>query len=213
MKKKALWLTTAIFFIGAFCLPLSLSCVTAMNSAPDEDEQEISLSEVPDPVKEVILKEAAGHKIEEVEVWDSHGVTIYEAEWIVGDKEVEIQVAYMCKAIRKVIEPADDEDEDGEEDDDEIIEIHEEEIDVDDLPAIVKNAIMKEAGSHKIEEVEKIATNKGTYFEAEWIADGWEVEVLVTAEGKLVSKEMELLHDDDDDDEDDDDGDDDDDDD
>ncbi|MHC4944346.1 MAG: hypothetical protein ACYTG7_15125 [Planctomycetota bacterium] len=206
MKKRLLWLVPAIFVIAAICLPLSFSCATAMNSSPEEDEEEISLSQVPDQVKEIILKEAGGYKIEEVEVATKHGVKIYEAEWIVGDNEVEIEVVYVCKLIRKVIEPAEDEDdEDGDDDDDEITELHEEEIDIDEVPAIVKNAIMKEAGSSKIQEVEKIATNKGTYFEAEWVAEGWEVEILLTAEGKLVRKEMEIIHGDDDDDDDDDD--------
>jgi len=105
--------------------------------------------------------------------------------------------------------------------DDDEIEGKEEKVTLKQLPKKVKKTILKAAGDHKITELEKITTEDGkVYYEAEWIVDGKDVVILVSAKGKLLEKTVEddddegkgEDEDEDDDDEDDDDDDDDDDD-
>ena len=88
-------------------------------------------------------------------------------------------------------------------DDDDVI--SEEEVTLEEVPAAVKATITKAAGQNKIDEVEKIVTEKGTYYEAEWEIEGAETEILVGSDGKLLRKEIEYDDDDDDDDDDEDD--------
>ena len=76
----------------------------------------MSLTDLPPAAQVTILNEAAGHEIAEVEEVTRGGVVTYEAEWIVGDEEVEVTVAADGKLLGKETEPADD-DEDDEDDD------------------------------------------------------------------------------------------------
>jgi len=76
----------------------------------DNDEKEISLDQVPAAVKATILKEAGGKRIKEIEVETRGGKKIYEAEWVVGGKEVEIKVASDGKLLSKETEDDDDDD-------------------------------------------------------------------------------------------------------
>ena len=86
-------------------------------------------------------------------------------------------------------------------DDDDVI--SEEEVTLEEVPVAVKSTITKEAGKNKIDEIEKIVTDKATYYEAEWETEEGETEILVGSDGKLLRKEIEYGHDDDDDDDDD----------
>ena len=77
----------------------------------------------------------------------------------------------------------------------------EKEVTLDEVPAAVKKTILKEADGNKIEEIEEVSKDgKVVYYEAEWKADGKEVEIEVDPDGKLLSKEVEDDDDDDDDD-------------
>jgi hypothetical protein len=82
---------------------------------------------------------------------------------------------------------------------------------IDQVPAAVKAAILKEAGDNKIKESEAETKNGTTVYEAEWVADGKEVEIKVSADGAVLKKKVEDADDDDgdqaDDGDDDDDGD------
>ena len=74
----------------------------------------------------------------------------------------------------------------------------EKDVTLDQVPAAVKETIVKEAGANKITEIEEVsADGKVVYYEAEWKADGKEIEIKVAPDGKLLKKEIE---DDDDDD-------------
>jgi len=75
----------------------------------------------------------------------------------------------------------------------------EEKVTIDQVPAAVKATILKEAGDHKITEIEKETKDGKTIYEAEWIADGKEIEIKVAEDGTLLSKETEDADDDKDD--------------
>lgn len=59
----------------------------------DDDEEEVSLDEVPAAVKATLLKEAKGATIGEIEKGNENGKTVYEAEFKVDGKKVEIKIA------------------------------------------------------------------------------------------------------------------------
>jgi hypothetical protein len=67
----------------------------------------------------------------------------------------------------------------------------EHEITLDEVPEAARSAILNEAGENPIREVDEIVIGEETYFEAEWIAEGREVEVRVTADGDVIGREIE----------------------
>lgn len=74
-----------------------------------ESERQISLDDVPEAAREVILREAGDHAIREVEeVTAADGVT-YQAEWIDGTNEVEIRVAPDGRILGREVEPVEEE--------------------------------------------------------------------------------------------------------
>lgn len=81
----------------------------AAEKPADADEvetssKEVSLDQVAAAVRETILKEAGKNTIKEVEEKVINGKTVYEASWIVEDKEIEVQVAPDGKVIKRKVE-------------------------------------------------------------------------------------------------------------
>jgi len=98
----------------------------------------------------------------------------------------------------------DDEDEDGDDDDDEDGDDDDEDEDEDEVeltlgecPDAVQATILKEAAGNTIKEIEAETENGETVYEAEWIADGKEIEIKVAADGTLLKREVEDADDDD----------------
>lgn len=83
----------------------------------------------------------------------------------------------------------------------------EKEVSIEQVPDVVKAALLAEANGGAIREIEMDTEDGRTVYEAEVVVNGVEVDVRVAADGTLLGKEAE--DDDDDGDDDDDDGDDD----
>jgi uncharacterized membrane protein YkoI len=83
-----------------------------------EDEEQVSINEVPRAVKATILKHAKGGEIKKIEREDEDGKVIYEAEVAIGGKEVELKVAPDGKLVGKEVEDEGDEGDDDDDDDD-----------------------------------------------------------------------------------------------
>ena len=81
-----------------------------------KNEEKVTIDQVPAAVKATILKEAGDNKITEIEKETKDGKTIYEAEWIVGDKKIEIKVAEDGTLLSKKTEDADKDDDDDDDD-------------------------------------------------------------------------------------------------
>lgn len=62
---------------------------------------------------------------------------------------------------------------------------------MDQVPAEVKATILKEAGSAEIKELESKTRDGQTVYEAEWVANGKEMEIAVAADGKVLNKKIE----------------------
>ena len=163
------------------------------------DEIEVSINKVPAPVKKTILKQAGKNKIDEIE---RIRTKLYEAEWLVGDIEVEISVSATGRVERIEVEAAHDEEDEKDENGDDEDEGDEKKVKLNRVPQPVKKTILRLADGKKIAEIEEVTT---TVYEADWTVKGKEVEILVSSEGRLLGKEVEEPNDDDDDDNDDDD--------
>ena len=66
-----------------------------------------------------------------------------------------------------------------------------EELSLDAVPEAVKATILKEANGAEVKEVEKEIEDGVIVYEADFVADGQEVEVKVAADGKLLSSQVE----------------------
>ena len=115
-------------------------------------------------------------------------------EWTKGGKEIEVFIKPDGQVLMKSIEKAEADDEGaeekGEDDADEKEddgELDEKEIGIDDLPDTVKATVKKLAGKNKIE-LEQLRMK---LYEAEWMEGDREVEILVTADGKVVKPQKE----------------------
>ena len=144
-------------------------------------EKKISLDEVPEAARNTILHEAAGNMVREIEQETENERTVYEAEWKVDGKEVEVKVTADGKLLER-----------------------ETEIALKDVPEAARETILKEAAGSKVNEVEKVVAGDRVAYEAEWKADGKEIEITVSTAGKVLKREVEEEDDDGDDDGDDD---------
>ena len=99
-------------------------------------------------------------------------------------------------------EAADDDDDDGDDeeegDDEDKEDENEVTVTIDQVPAPVRDTIRAEAGDNPIKEIEAETKNGQTIYEAEWVADGKEVELKLSADGKIIEKQVEDADDDDD---------------
>ena len=184
--------------VAGLCLGLS-SWGWADDDDDSQAEIEVSIKDVPAPVKATILKQAGKNKIDEIE---QIAMKFYEAEWLVGDIEVEICVSARGRVESIEVEAAhDDEDEENEDgDDEEEEEGNEKKVKLNRVPKPVKRTILRLADGKKIAEIEEVTK---TVYEAEWTVKDKEVEILVSSKGRLLRKKVEEADDDDDDDDDD----------
>ena len=174
-----------ISLITVVCLALCIGAVATKQAL--DGEKEITIDEVPAAVKATILTEADGAPIQEIEMETADGKTVYEAEVIIDGKEVEIEVAPDGTLLGKKIEDDEDEGDDDDDDEDEI----EEEVSLDDVPEAVKATMLKEAAGAEIQEVVKETEGGQVVYEAEFEADGQEIEIEVATDGTLLEREID----------------------
>jgi uncharacterized membrane protein YkoI len=166
-----------------------------------EVEAEVAMENLPPAVAAAIAQAAEGAEIEEIKTEVTYWViklvpldtplTSYEAELNKDGNEIEIELAADGTVLKQKIEDEDDGDDDDDED--------EEEVSIDQVPAVVKATILKEAQGGTIEEIERETEDGKTIYEAEVVINGQEVEIEVAADGTLLSKEVDDDNDDDDD--------------
>lgn len=96
--------------------PASLVLAADDERAEDQaNERRITLDELPQLARETILREADGKEILEVEAFTFRGENYFEAEWRVGDMEVDVVVTPDGEVVQRETEPIDD-DEAGDDD-------------------------------------------------------------------------------------------------
>ena len=102
---KKYWKLMVVMVVAG--LALCIGAVATKQIA--EQEQEVSIDQVPEAVKATILAEAKGGTIQEIEMETENGQTVYEAEVIIDGQEADIEVAANGTLLGKEAEDADDE--------------------------------------------------------------------------------------------------------
>lgn len=78
----------------------------------DEDEEQVSIDQVPAAVKDTIL--AQGGTVKEIERENENGQAVYEADVIIDGQKIEVKVADDGKLLGKEADDEDDDKDDGE---------------------------------------------------------------------------------------------------
>jgi hypothetical protein len=159
MKRKYIAISVAI---AAVCVGIT-ACVTA----DEEKEETVSLSQVPQPVKDTLKQYAAESEVKTVEKGDDDGIKVYEFEIQQGAHKFEVAITTDGKYNGT-----------------------EEDMELSAMPDAAQKALQAQAGGGKISGCEKAmdANNKVTY-EADIKKDGKKFEVAVDANGNVVNTE------------------------
>jgi uncharacterized membrane protein YkoI len=168
-------------------------------------EKEVSKGDLPAAVA-AALAAAGGGEIKEVVRIETHAelklvkldkpAVTYEAAVVVNGKTVELTIDSTGKVIA---EKAGDEDDDGDDDgedadddgDNDDQNVDGQPVEMGQLPAAVQAVIQKAAAGNPIKEIEAITKGGATIYEVDWMAGGKEVEIRVSADGKLLDREAE----------------------
>jgi uncharacterized membrane protein YkoI len=95
-------------------LALSVAAATALSVVPaalaeaEENEQKVTVDQLPPAVRKTLEKEAAGGKILEIEKERERGKTVYEAQIIKNGQKWEIEIAEDGKVLDREQENDDD---------------------------------------------------------------------------------------------------------
>jgi len=138
------------------------------------EEVQVTLDQVPGPVRDAILREAAGARITEIERETKNGQTFYEAEFLRDGREVEIKLSPDGAVIGSAVEDDDD---------------HDPDLTLAQIPPAAATALQKAANGATIHEVESEREHGVMIYEAEWSAGGAKCEAAVTADGTLLEIE------------------------
>lgn len=103
--RRVVHYATAFLAVGVIGVTAAL-----LACAEKVQERQVTLEQVPPAVKATVLKEAGDHPILELEEVRLGEKIYYEAEWMEGDLEVEIQVAPDGTLLGRLTEEPDDED-------------------------------------------------------------------------------------------------------
>jgi len=161
-----------------FGLCLCLALVAFLMPVVQAGEEEVTIEQVPEPIKGLIVSLGEIGEVKEIEKeTEEDGEVEYEVELVKDGVEFELS-----------IEVEEEEEEDGEE-----------KITMEDLPAPVRAVVSKFAANGEIEELEKETEGGIVVYEAEIEIGDVEIEIEMDADGNVL--EIEVDDDDDDDDE------------
>lgn len=147
----------------------SLLCVCAFAGATTLFADEVELKDLPANIKAAVEKHAKGGEIDEIEVEEEDGKTEYEVEYTKGDDEWSIKL----DAAGKLLEL-------------------ETEIEWKDAPEALKKAVTKELGAKvDVMECEKRVSGGVVTYEVEAEVGDDRYEMVISAAGKILEKEVE----------------------
>jgi uncharacterized membrane protein YkoI len=181
-----------IALVALLALLVCFAVVAASMGDKDKDEQEqqVTLEQLPAAVRATLESEAAGGTITEIVKETKDGAVVYEADVTKDGKKLEVKIAEDGKLIKSAI---DDEDDSADKDDDCGKGEDKDEVKVtfDQLPAAVQATLKSEAGSGSIGDIEKETKHGKVVYEADITKDGNKVEVKIAEDGKLIKSEIE----------------------
>jgi hypothetical protein len=152
----------------------------ASEDADDDDDEKIPFANAPAAVQKTLRREAGSAEIKEVEKSTDEGKVVYEAEVTIDGHEYVISVAEDGTLLEKELE--DDEEETP--------------VKFEDVPAAARKTLTREAFGAKFEKVDKLVREGRTLYETDVKIDGKNYSIVVTAEGLLLSKELDEGEDD-----------------
>lgn len=203
MKRKIGWMTfIAVAVVMVATLWAGSSALadgeTAKGDTPKK-ETETTIDLLPEAVRVVVLEQVGDGEILGIREGVIEKTKVYRVAWTSGDQMTnEVTISVDGKVLSQMARA-----EGGIDDEDE--EEAEREVSMDELPDAAKATILKEAGDHELVELEEVIYKGRTFYDAEWLDGGMEVEITVTPEGEIVGREIETHDDETEDDEGDDD--------
>jgi len=158
--------TISLFYITLLSIGL-----TAMPALADD----VSLSDLPQAVRDTIERELKGMEIDDIERDRDDGKIVYQVD-TEGDNDVKIKIAEDGTLLER-----------------------EEQLDEDDLPAIILAAVKKSVGDIDIDDVEKrYRHGRKPYYKIEAENDKFKVDLDIAEDGTILDKDIDEKGDDDD---------------
>jgi hypothetical protein len=115
---KAKYWKSAVVVFGVAMVAGFVAYAERSVGAAGENDQAVSIDQVPAVVKATLLKEAGSGTIKEIELDDEDGKAVYEAEVIIEGQKTEIKIADDGTLLSKQADDENEnEEEDGQEDD------------------------------------------------------------------------------------------------
>jgi len=175
-------LLAAVIVLCAISLPL-----VAAHKADKDGDVEVTLNDLPAPVKATLQQVAGTGTIQEIE---KEASGIYSAEVLIDGKKHDVEVAADGALIKNEVDEDDEsckneESEAKAEDDDEVV------VAFNDLPAPVAATLVNEAGSGTIGKIEMEDEDGVTQYSADITKDGKKYEVKIAVDGRLIKAEAD----------------------
>lgn len=176
-------------------LALALCCTLAAVSFAEKDDQDqkLTIEQLPPAVRATLEAQAQGNPIEDIEKETEDGVTFYSADIIQGDKKIGVEIAEDGSLLNSEPEAIDSEKEEGKCEENEVDEEEKEEgdndvqVSLDQLPPAVQATLNQQAQGGTIGEIEKEDEDGAVVYEAEITKDGAEYDVKVAEDGSLIN--------------------------
>ena len=182
-------ITTGV--VAALALAVGTMGVLGLSAVFAEEEEVVSLDQVPAAVRATIEQHAGQNPIAKIERESEDGQVVYEVEQEVDGKEVEFQVSASGEYLGPEAEEADDEDE-GKDDENEAEEESEQTVPWDQLPKPVQDGLRAALGTIVPEEVTREEEEGLTEYEAEYTENGNEHSVSISESGDILESEVEI---------------------
>jgi hypothetical protein len=158
---------------------LIIACAICLSTPPVSSyADDVSLSEVPQAVRTLIERETKGFEIDDIERDRDDGKTVYEVDAESDSGEMKLKIAA----------------------DGTLLEL-EQEMDPEDLPEVVRNAVKEAFGEVYYDDIEKrYRKGRDTFYRVEAETDELKIDSRIAEDGRILDKDVDRIDDDDDDD-------------
>jgi len=92
MKDRNKWYAATVLIVAGGAL-IAWNLRDSDRGKPAEDEPELTINDVPAPVKATLQREGAGGTLKDVEKKSADGKTVYEASIVLSGRKVELEIA------------------------------------------------------------------------------------------------------------------------
>ncbi len=162
--------------LAEFALVAALLTLLGVNTPPVFGGKDVSLSQVPQTVRDTIERETKGFDIDDLERDKDDGKIVYEVDAENDDRQIKLKIAEDGTLLQR-----------------------EEEMDSDALPAAVLNAVKKSVGDIDFDDIKKrFVRGRKTIYRIKGDKGNLEIELKIAEDGTILDKEVKRDDDDDD---------------